>query len=161
MVYWKVFHIEYSENILPLDTLIEKGAIRKKGKGGVIIFLVEGTNHEYTNKISNSHLTFQVREDCIVLKSTNGSVVDRWWYENVVNLSCSPKTKVLCIWIRSGEETGLQKICTKKVSNAIGKKKTKVINSVVLNILSVLRDHPCSANAKFSEELTSLTPCYA
>jgi len=56
----------------------------------------------------------EVREDCVVLKSTNGSIVDRWWYENVVNLSCSPKTKVLCIWIRSGEETDLHKICTKK-----------------------------------------------
>ena len=56
----------------------------------------------------------EVREDCIVLKSTNGSIVDRWWYENVVNLSCSPRTKVLCIWIRSGEQTDLHKICTKK-----------------------------------------------
>lgn len=56
----------------------------------------------------------EVREDCIVIKSTNGCIVDRWWYENVVNLSCSPRTKVLCIWIRSGEETDLHKICTKK-----------------------------------------------
>jgi len=56
----------------------------------------------------------EVREDCIVLKSTNGSIIERWWYENIVNLSCSPKTKVLCIWIRSGEETDLQKISTKK-----------------------------------------------
>ncbi|XP_066917610.1 MAP kinase-activating death domain protein-like [Clytia hemisphaerica] len=56
----------------------------------------------------------EVREDCLVLKSTQGNVIERWWYENVVNLSCSPKTKVLCVWIRTGEETDLQKICTKK-----------------------------------------------
>lgn len=53
----------------------------------------------------------------MVLKSTQGNVIGRWWYENVVNLSCSPKTKVLCVWIRTGEETDLQKICTKKVSS--------------------------------------------
>lgn len=56
----------------------------------------------------------EVREDCMVLKSTSGSIIERWWYENVVNLSCSPKTRVLCVWIRTGEETDLQKICTKK-----------------------------------------------
>ena len=127
----------------------------------MIIFLVEGTNHEYTKKIFKYWLkTFQVREDCIVLKSTNGSVVDRWWYENVVNLSCSPKTKVLCIWIRSGEETGLQKICTKKVSNAIGK--TMVVNSVVLNVVDhpCKRDRPYCTSAKFLEEMICLTRWY-
>lgn len=56
----------------------------------------------------------EVREDCLILKNTQGNMIERWWYENIVNLSCSPKTKVLCVWIRAGEETDLQKICTKK-----------------------------------------------
>ena len=51
----------------------------------------------------------------MLMKGTNGGIFERWWYENLVNMSCSPRAKILCLWIKSGEETQLQKISTKKV----------------------------------------------
>ena len=51
----------------------------------------------------------------MLIKGTNGGIVERWWYENLVNMSCSPRAKILCLWIKAGEQTELQKISTKKV----------------------------------------------
>ncbi|XP_065070766.1 MAP kinase-activating death domain protein-like isoform X2 [Rhopilema esculentum] len=56
----------------------------------------------------------EVCDDCMLIKSTNGGIVERWWYENVLNMSCSPRAKILCLWIKSGELTRLEKISTKK-----------------------------------------------
>jgi len=56
----------------------------------------------------------EVCDDCMLMKSTNGGITERWWYENIVNMSCSPRAKVLCLWIKTEEETQLQKISTKK-----------------------------------------------
>lgn len=36
----------------------------------------------------------EVREDGIVLRSVNGVIVERWWYEYLVNMTYSPKNKV-------------------------------------------------------------------
>jgi len=57
----------------------------------------------------------EVRHDGLVLRSVNGVIVERWWYERVVNMTYSPKNKVLCLWRRSGGDTELHKYYTKKV----------------------------------------------
>ncbi|KAH0952986.1 hypothetical protein HN011_011318, partial [Eciton burchellii] len=56
----------------------------------------------------------EVRHDGLVLRSVNGVIVERWWYERVVNMTYSPKNKVLCLWRRSGSDTELHKYYTKK-----------------------------------------------
>ncbi|XP_005384052.1 PREDICTED: MAP kinase-activating death domain protein isoform X21 [Chinchilla lanigera] len=56
----------------------------------------------------------EVCEDCVVLRSSVGAVRERWWYERLVNMTYCPKTKVLCLWRRSGAETQLHKFYTKK-----------------------------------------------
>ncbi|XP_011142134.1 MAP kinase-activating death domain protein isoform X4 [Harpegnathos saltator] len=56
----------------------------------------------------------EVRHDGLVLRSVNGVIVERWWYERVVNMTYSPKNKVLCLWRRSGGDTELHKYYTKK-----------------------------------------------
>lgn len=63
------------------------------------------------------HLLFflQVCDDCIVLRSNIGTVYERWWYEKLINMTYCPKTKVLCLWRRNGQETQLNKFYTKKV----------------------------------------------
>ncbi|KAG7250647.1 hypothetical protein CRUP_035612, partial [Coryphaenoides rupestris] len=38
----------------------------------------------------------------------------RWWYEKLINMTYCPKTKVLCLWRRNGQETQLNKFYTKK-----------------------------------------------
>lgn len=55
-------------------------------------------------------------DDCIVLRSNIGTVYERWWYEKLINMTYCPKTKVLCLWRRNGQETQLNKFYTKKVS---------------------------------------------
>lgn len=43
---------------------------------------------------SGDLLFMEVREDGIVLRSVNGVIVERWWYEYLVNMTYSPKNKV-------------------------------------------------------------------
>ncbi|XP_065808750.1 MAP kinase-activating death domain protein isoform X15 [Labrus bergylta] len=56
----------------------------------------------------------EVCDDCIVLRSNIGTVYERWWYEKLINMTYCPKTKVLCLWRRNGQETQLNKFYTKK-----------------------------------------------
>uniref|UniRef100_A0A8D0GAB8 MAP kinase-activating death domain protein n=1 Tax=Sphenodon punctatus TaxID=8508 RepID=A0A8D0GAB8_SPHPU len=56
----------------------------------------------------------RVCDDCIVLRSNIGTVYERWWYEKLINMTYCPKTKVLCLWRRNGQETQLNKFYTKK-----------------------------------------------
>lgn len=57
----------------------------------------------------------EVRDDGLVLRSVNGVIVERWWFERLVNMTYSPKTKVLCLWRRNGGQTQLHKYYTRKV----------------------------------------------
>ncbi|KAK6619571.1 hypothetical protein RUM43_012328 [Polyplax serrata] len=59
-------------------------------------------------------LFLEVREDGLVLRSMNGTIVERWWYERLVNMTYSPRNKVLCLWRRNGGQTQLRKYYTKK-----------------------------------------------
>ncbi|XP_048511733.1 MAP kinase-activating death domain protein isoform X7 [Athalia rosae] len=56
----------------------------------------------------------EVRHDGLVLRSVNGVIVERWWYERLVNMTYSPKNKVLCLWRRNGGQTQLHKYYTKR-----------------------------------------------
>lgn len=57
----------------------------------------------------------EVRDDGLVLRSVSGVIVERWWFERLVNMTYSPKNKVLCLWRRNGQQTQLHKYYTKKV----------------------------------------------
>lgn len=56
----------------------------------------------------------EVCDDCILLRAPSGTILERWWYEKLVNITYSPKTKMLCLWYRNGQDTQLNKFCTKK-----------------------------------------------
>lgn len=58
----------------------------------------------------------EVRDDGLVLRSVTGTIVERWWFERLVNMTYSPKTKVLCLWRRNGGQTQLHKYYTRKVT---------------------------------------------
>lgn len=58
----------------------------------------------------------EVRDDGLVLRSVTGTIVERWWFERLVNMTYSPKTKVLCLWRRNGGQTQLHKYYTRKVA---------------------------------------------
>ncbi|CAK1551823.1 unnamed protein product [Leptosia nina] len=56
----------------------------------------------------------EVRTDGLVLRSTQGTIIERWWYERLVNMTYSPKIRVLCLWRKNGGQTQLHKYYTKK-----------------------------------------------
>uniref|UniRef100_A0A8C3LG04 MAP kinase-activating death domain protein n=1 Tax=Chrysolophus pictus TaxID=9089 RepID=A0A8C3LG04_CHRPC len=64
--------------------------------------------------IKKQTFVVHVCDDCIVLRSNIGTVYERWWYEKLINMTYCPKTKVLCLWRRNGQETQLNKFYTKK-----------------------------------------------
>ena len=59
-------------------------------------------------------LFMEVREDGLIIRSVKGSVIERWFYDEMVNMTFSPRNKVLCLWRRSGGMTELKKYHTKK-----------------------------------------------
>ena len=61
----------------------------------------------------------EVREDGLVLKTKRGEVVEHCPYDGIVNMTFSPKTKIICIWRRSEGITLLKKYHTKKVKRYI------------------------------------------
>lgn len=71
------------------------------------------TVHSGTDS-SGELLFMEVREDGLALRSVNGVMVQRWWYERLVNVTYSPKTKVLCLWRKNSGQTQLHKFYTKK-----------------------------------------------
>ena len=58
----------------------------------------------------------EVRENGLIIRSVSGGVTDRWLFEELVNMTYSPKNKVLCLWRRSEGLTEMQKYYTKKVN---------------------------------------------
>ncbi|CAG9766594.1 unnamed protein product [Ceutorhynchus assimilis] len=56
----------------------------------------------------------EVRDDGLVIRSVNGIIIERWWFERLVNMTYSPKNKVLCLWKRTGGQTQVHKYYTKK-----------------------------------------------
>uniref|UniRef100_A0A8C7X8A9 MAP kinase-activating death domain protein n=1 Tax=Oryzias sinensis TaxID=183150 RepID=A0A8C7X8A9_9TELE len=104
---------------------VSKNDIRKKvrrlmGKSHIGLTYSQEIN-EILDKLANMgqscfHFAFclQVCDDCIVLRSNIGTVYERWWYEKLINMTYCPKTKVLCLWRRNGQETQLNKFYTKK-----------------------------------------------
>ncbi|XP_064600002.1 MAP kinase-activating death domain protein-like isoform X3 [Liolophura sinensis] len=59
-------------------------------------------------------LFMEVCDDCLILRSVTGAICDRWWYEKLVNMTYCPKTKVLCLWRKSGDKVQLNQFYTKK-----------------------------------------------
>lgn len=64
--------------------------------------------------VSGPLLFVEVRDDGLVMRSMNGVICERWWYERVINMTYSPKNKVLCLWKKVGGQTSLHKYFTKK-----------------------------------------------
>ncbi|VDP11901.1 unnamed protein product [Soboliphyme baturini] len=57
----------------------------------------------------------EVCDDLIILRGLNGSILDRWWYENLINMTYSPRTRVLCLWRQTNDgKVSLHKFCTRK-----------------------------------------------
>ncbi|VDK47699.1 unnamed protein product [Anisakis simplex] len=56
----------------------------------------------------------EVCDDAVVLRAVTGAITDRWWYERLVNMTYSPKTKVLCLWRRHEDKVHMHKFYTKK-----------------------------------------------
>lgn len=56
----------------------------------------------------------EVRDDGLVLRGLDGVIIERWWYERLINMTYSPKNKVVCFWRKSEGQTRLDKYYTRK-----------------------------------------------
>lgn len=64
----------------------------------------------------NGDLRFlEVRDDGLIFRSVNGVIVERWWFERIINITFCPKTKVVCFGKRSGQEIRYHRYYSKKV----------------------------------------------
>merc|ERR1719489_284871 len=63
---------------------------------------------------SGDLLFLEVRDDGLVLRTVSGAIAERWFFERLVNMTYSPKNRVLCLWRRNGGHTQLHKYYTKK-----------------------------------------------
>uniref|UniRef100_A0A915PNB8 MAP kinase-activating death domain protein n=1 Tax=Setaria digitata TaxID=48799 RepID=A0A915PNB8_9BILA len=56
----------------------------------------------------------EVCDDAVVLRAVTGAITERWWYERIVNMTYSPKTRVLCLWRRHEGKVHMHKFYTRK-----------------------------------------------
>jgi hypothetical protein len=64
---------------------------------------------------SSGEIVFmEVRDDGLVLRGLDGVIIERWWYERLINMTYSPRNKVICFWRKSDGQTILNKYYTKK-----------------------------------------------
>jgi len=83
-------------------------------------------------------LFLEVRDDGLVLRSVSGVIVSRWWYERIVNMTYSPRSKIFCLWrTANGGQLQLNKYYTKKVSNSYISNQLNIFSEIVnLNVIS-------------------------
>ncbi|GAV00192.1 hypothetical protein RvY_11076 [Ramazzottius varieornatus] len=60
----------------------------------------------------------EVRDDGLVVRSIDGLAADRIYYDNLINMTFSPKTKVLCLWHRQ-DKTELEDSAASGPSNGL------------------------------------------
>uniref|UniRef100_A0AC34GSX0 MAP kinase-activating death domain protein n=1 Tax=Panagrolaimus sp. ES5 TaxID=591445 RepID=A0AC34GSX0_9BILA len=69
----------------------------------------------HTGSSSEGTMMFlEVTDDAIILRAVTGAIAERWWYERLVNMTYSPKTRVLCLWRRQDDQVYMHKFYTKK-----------------------------------------------
>lgn len=71
------------------------------------------TLHRGTD-MSGSIVFMEVRDDGLVLRGLDGVLIERWWYERLINMTYSPKNKVVCFWHKADGQTKLDKYYTRK-----------------------------------------------
>lgn len=71
------------------------------------------TLHQGTN-MGGDIVFMEVRDDGLVIRGLDGVIIERWWYERLINMTYSPKNKIVCFWRKSDGQTILNKYHTKK-----------------------------------------------
>lgn len=56
----------------------------------------------------------EVRDDGLVIRGIDGVIIERWWYERLINMTYSPKNKIVCFWRKADGQTKLDKYYTRK-----------------------------------------------
>lgn len=56
----------------------------------------------------------EIRDDGLILRGLDGVIIERWWYERLINMTYSPKSKIVCFWRKADAQTKLDKFYTKK-----------------------------------------------
>lgn len=84
------------------------------GDNASITMSVSSTSSSRVGHSLDQMCFMEVRDDGLILRSITGAILERWWYERLVNMTYCPKNRVLCLWRRNGGQTQLHKYQTKK-----------------------------------------------
>lgn len=98
--------LDQINNLHGNDIDLKPSASRQMRKHSFVVHSGSGNNGDV--------LFMEVCDDCIIIRSGNGAVCDRCWYERLINMSFCPKTKVLCLSRKVKNSTRLDKFYTKK-----------------------------------------------
>lgn len=71
------------------------------------------TLHEGTDT-TGPIIFMEIRDDGLVMRGLDGVIIERWWYERLINMTYSPKNKVVCFWRKADGQTKLNKYYTRK-----------------------------------------------
>ena len=86
---------------------------------------------------SGEMLFVEVCSDSIMLRSVSGQQRDRWWFDRLINMTYSPRTKVLCLWMKNaGDQVELSQFYTRKCRELYNRIKSSMEQTAVLNRLS-------------------------
>lgn len=56
----------------------------------------------------------EISDNGLVIRGLDGAVIERWWYERLINMTYSPKNKIVCFWRKADGQTKLDKFHAKK-----------------------------------------------
>ncbi|GAB6028666.1 hypothetical protein CHUAL_004492 [Chamberlinius hualienensis] len=67
------------------------------------------------NNSSGEMVFMEVRDDGLILRSINGAILERWWWERLVNMAYCPKNRVVCMWKVNDKQVRLHKFYSRKI----------------------------------------------
>jgi hypothetical protein len=64
------------------------------------------TIDQLVNNNNNNNLLFiEICLDCLLIRNLKGDLIQRYFYDSIVNMTYCPKTKVLCLWTKNNLAT--------------------------------------------------------
>ncbi|PAA86835.1 hypothetical protein BOX15_Mlig024824g1 [Macrostomum lignano] len=87
----------------------------------------------------------EVCDDCLILRACSGAVVDRWWYEKLVNMTFCPSTRVLVLWRK---DIGSSNSCADPMRSTAPAVKSVFYSKKCRDVYNCIRDQMARAAAK-------------
>uniref|UniRef100_A0A915HSK3 Uncharacterized protein n=1 Tax=Romanomermis culicivorax TaxID=13658 RepID=A0A915HSK3_ROMCU len=108
-----LIHSQHINNLLDTLPHLMGNDIRLKPLASRIANKQSFTVHKGSDS-SGDMMFMDVCDDAIVLRRVSGLITERLWFEQLVNMTYSPKTRVLCLWRQTEGKVHLDRFYSKK-----------------------------------------------